>query len=242
MKIKCLVIDDEHLAREYIKNYIRKIPELELLGDFNSPLKATELIKKGEVDLLFIDIQMPDITGVDFIRSLTYKPEVIFTTAYQEYALEGFNLSVIDYLLKPFSFERFFQAVNKVIDKFKNKTAIGEITANSKKPHTTYNETYLAIHADRKIYKINISNLKYIEGQKAYVTFHTEKKKITALASLKDLEESLPEQNFIRIHKSYIVAIKEILSLEGNMIEISDIKLPVGKSYKEKVMRIFGGK
>jgi len=106
MKIRCLVIDDERLARDYLKNYISKVPELEMVGDFNSPLKATELIKSGNIDLLFIDIQMPDITGVDFVKSLSRKPEVIFTTAYQEYALEGFNLSAVDYLLKPFSFER----------------------------------------------------------------------------------------------------------------------------------------
>jgi len=240
MKIKCLVIDDERLAREYLKNYISKIPELELLGDFNSPLKATELIKKGEVDLLFIDIQMPDITGVDFVRSLSHKPEVIFTTAYQEYALEGFNLSAIDYLLKPFSFERFFQAVNKVIDKLESKSVIAEQAQMPMQSETSYAETYLTIRADRKFYKINFSDIKYIEGQKAYVTFHTNKKRITALASLKELEEALPEQQFIRIHKSYIVAISEIQSLEGNLIEVDDVKLPVGKSHKEDVLKVFG--
>ncbi|WP_346864457.1 LytTR family DNA-binding domain-containing protein [uncultured Draconibacterium sp.] len=240
MKINCLVIDDERLAREYLKNYISKIPELELLGDFNSPLKATELIKKGEVDLLFIDIQMPDITGIEFVKSLTYKPEIIFTTAYQEYALEGFNLSAIDYLLKPFSFERFFQAVIKVIDKLGDKSEKNIQPQLPEDVQTTYTESYLTIRADRKFYKINFDDIKYIEGQKAYVTFHTQKKRITALASLKELEESLPKKQFIRIHKSYIVSIKEILSLEGNIIEVDDIKLPVGKLYKEDVMKVFG--
>jgi len=240
MKIKCLVIDDERLAREYIKNYITKIPELELLGDFNSPLKATELIRKGEVDLLFIDIQMPDITGVDFVRSLSNKLEVIFTTAYQEYALEGFNLSAIDYLLKPFSFERFFQAVNKVIDKFESKSGANQQPQISEKTQTTYAETYLTIRADRKLYKINFNNIKYIEGQKAYVTFHTQNKRITALASLKELNKALPHKQFIRIHKSYIVSISEILSLEGNTIEVDDVKLPVGKIYKDDVLKVFG--
>jgi DNA-binding LytR/AlgR family response regulator len=240
MKIKCLVIDDERLAREYIKNYISKVPQLELVGEFNSPLKATELIKKGEVDLLFLDIQMPDITGVDFIKSLTNKPEVIFTTAYQEYALEGFNLSAVDYLLKPFSFERFYQAVNKVIDKF--ESGAGKIDNNSipAQAQTSFAENYLSIRADRKFYKINFDDIKYIEGQKAYVTFHTNKKKITALASLKELEEALPDKQFVRIHKSYIVAISEILSLEGNIIEVDNIKLPVGKMYKEAVLMVFG--
>lgn len=240
MKIKCLVIDDERLAREYLKNYIAKIPELELVDAFNSPLKATELIKKGEVDLLFIDIQMPDITGVEFVKSLTHKPEVIFTTAYQEYALEGFNLSAIDYLLKPFSFERFFQAVNKVIDKFESKTPAAESTPLGIQAQTSFAETYLTIRADRKFYKINFSDIKYIEGQKAYVTFHTNKKRITALASLKELEDALPKIDFIRIHKSYIVSIQDIQSLEGNLIEVEDAKLPVGKMYKDDVLKVFG--
>lgn len=239
-KIKCLVIDDERLARDYIKNYISKIPELELLGDFNSPLKAMELIKSGEVDLLFLDIQMPDITGVDFMKSLVHKPEVIFTTAYQEYALEGFNLSAVDYLLKPFSFERFFQAVNKVFDKLENKTTSDHTAQDQVLAETTFADTYLTIRADRKFYKINFDDIKYIEGQKAYVSFHTNKKRITALASLKELEESLPKDKFIRIHKSYIVAIREILSLEGNTIEVNNMDLPVGKMYKDEVLKLFG--
>lgn len=240
MKIRCLVIDDERLARDYLKNYISKVPELELLGDFNSPLKATELIKSGNVDLLFIDIQMPDITGVDFVKSLSKKPEVIFTTAYQEYALEGFNLSAVDYLLKPFSFERFYQAVNKVIDKLENKHIVDDAENSPPQSQTSYTDNYLTIRADRKFYKINFNDLVYIEGQKAYVTFHTCNKNITALASLKELEEALPENQFIRIHKSYIVAIREINSLEGNMIEIHNKQLPVGKSYKEAVLKLFG--
>nr|WP_321452745.1 LytTR family DNA-binding domain-containing protein [uncultured Carboxylicivirga sp.] len=239
MKIKCLVIDDERLAREYLKNYITKIPQLELAGDFNSPLKAIDLIKNNEVDLLFLDIQMPDITGINFMKSLDNKPEVIFTTAYQEYAIEGFNINAIDYLLKPFSFERFFKAVNKVIDKFDLMEGKTSEPAPIHFPKESSHQ-YLTIKADRKLYKINFNHIKYIEGQRAYVTFHTDKKKITALASLKDLEEALPKQDFIRIHKSYIVSVKEILSLEGNTIEVNDVKLPVGKLYKDEVLRIFG--
>jgi len=239
MKIKCLVIDDERLAREYIKNYISKVPELELIGDFNSPLKAMEIIKKEEIGLLFLDIQMPDITGIDFIKSLNHTPEVIFTTAYQEYALEGFNLNVTDYLLKPFSFERFYQAVNKVIDKLENRP-LSTADKAEQASQTNYGDYYLTIRADRKFYKINFDDISYIEGQKAYVTFHTKTKNITALASLKELEEALPKEQFIRIHKSHIVAIREITSLEGNTIEIGDHKLPIGSTYKEAVNKVFG--
>lgn len=239
MQIKCLIIDDERLAREYLKNYVSKIPQLDLVGDFNSPLKATELIKSGEIDLIFIDIQMPDITGIDFIKSLTHKPEIIFTTAYQEYALEGFNLSAIDYLLKPFSFDRFFQAINKAIDKLSSQKKILDSTV-SEQTQTSFSETFLTIRADRKFYKINFDDIKYIEGQKAYVTFHTKQKRITALASLKDLEEALPQKQFLRTHRSYIVAVSEIQSLEGNIIEVANNKLPVGKMYKDEVLKIFG--
>ena len=239
MTIKCLVIDDERLAREYIKKYISKIPQLELVGEFNSPIKALEIIKDQKIDLLFLDIQMPDITGVEFVKSLNHKPEIVFTTAYHEYALEGFNLNVVDYLLKPFSFERFFQAVNKVTDKLESKNQNRESSDISEKSETIVEETYLVIRADRKLYKINFTDINYIEGQKAYVTFHTINKKITALASLKELEDLLPKNQFIRIHKSYIVAIRVILSLEGNLIEVANTKLPVGKSYKEDVLKIF---
>lgn len=209
------------------------------MGEFNSPLKAIDVIKNEGIDLLFLDIQMPDITGIDFLKSLNTKPEVIFTTAYQEFALEGFNLNAIDYLLKPFSFDRFFQAVNKVIDKLSKETKT-EQAPPLQIEQTSFSESYLTIRADRKFYKINFDDIQYIEGQKAYVTFHTSKKKITALASLKELEQSLPPKQFIRIHKSYIVSIVEIQSLEGNLIEVANTKLPVGKIYRDNVGGLFG--
>jgi len=239
MKIKCLVIDDERLAREYLKNYISKVPQLELLGEYNSPLKAIDLIKSGNVDLLFLDIHMPDINGIEFLKTLNNAPDVIFTTAYQQYALEGFNLNITDYLLKPFSFERFLQAVNKIHDKPEVSSSYGEEPPSQLTSQTSFSDSYLTIRADRKFYKINFSDLNYIEGQKAYVTFHTTNKNITALASLKELEDSLPKKEFIRIHKSYIVSIREILSLEGNILEIPGAKLPVGKMYKDRVLKVF---
>lgn len=234
--IRCAIVDDEFLARQYLSDYVSKIPFLELVGDFNSPLKVIDLIKKGKIDLLFLDIQMPDITGLDFLRTLDKQPLVIFTTAYKEYALEGYEFNVTDYLLKPFSFERFLKAVNKVSEALENKTSYPE----TEQPSPKLYDDYLTIRADRKHYKINYDNLIYIEGQKAYVTFHTSNKKITALASLKELEEKLPEKKFIRIHKSYIVSIKHIDSLEGNLIEINKNQLPVGKSYRKAIEKVFG--
>lgn len=239
MKIRCIVVDDEALARKYLKDYISKVPFLELAGDFNSPLKAYELLEKGMVDLMFLDIQMPEISGLDFLRSLNRKPFVVLTTAYKEYALEGYELDIIDYLLKPFSFNRFLKAANKVNMIMLNKEKKDEPTSSYNQ--TDFHEDYIIIRADRKYYKINYDDLIFVEGQKAYVTFHSEgKKNITALASLKELEEKLPEKKFIRIHKSFIVSVKKIDALEGNMIEIAGERLPVGKSFKSKVAELFG--
>lgn len=236
MKIRCAIVDDEFLARQYLSDYVSKVPFLELVGDFNSPLKVMDLIKKGYVDLLFLDIQMPDITGLEFLKTLEKQPLVVFTTAYKEYALEGYELNVTDYLLKPFSFERFLKAVNKVSVAIEGKNQGSIVDQAIPK---LYDE-YLTIRADRKHYKINYSELIYIEGQKAYVTFHTTNRKVTALASLKELEEKLPDKQFVRIHKSFIVSIKYIDTLEGNIVEINQEKLPVGKSYKAAIERVFG--
>jgi DNA-binding LytR/AlgR family response regulator len=212
------------------------------VGDFNSPLKVIELIKAGEVDLLLMDIQMPDITGIEFLKTMDKAPHVILTTAYEEYALQGYELNVVDYLLKPFSFERFLKAVNKVqelVEKDQKAESGAAVTGDvNLKPKLK--EDHLIIRADRKLYKINYEDLLYIEGQKAYVTFHTKKKNITALASLRDLEEQLPSSLFLRIHKSYIVSIHEIESLEGNQVEIGGIHLSVGKSYRPDVEKVFG--
>ena len=178
---------------------------------------------------------------MDFLKTLQTKPYIILTTAYKEYAIESYELDVADYLLKPFSFDRFVKAVNKVMEKAEKSEKPAEQNQNNdetEKPK--WHDNYLVIRADRKYYKINYEDLKYIEGQKAYVTFHTTEKRVTALASLKELEEKLPSDLFIRIHKSYIVSIKKIDALEGNMIEIEGKYFPVGKNYRAKVDEIFG--
>jgi len=237
--MKCAIVDDEFLARKYLSDYISKIPFLELVGDYNSPLKIIDAIKSREIELLFLDIQMPDITGIDFLKNIEYRPKVIITTAFREFALEGYELNVVDYLLKPFSFDRFLKAVDKVLALQQEPNKIAEGTKPETQETTIY-DTYIVIRADRKFYKINYEDLLYIEGQKAYVTFHTKSKNITAIASLKDLEEKLPATDFMRTHKSYIVAVKYIDSLEGNLLEINNKHLPVGKSYKEGVEKLFG--
>jgi len=183
---------------------------------------------------------MPEISGIDFLKSQDHIPQVILTTAYKEYAIDGYELNITDYLLKPFSFDRFLKAVNKA-----NQLFLSAAKPEEEKPtgqsQTDFHDNYIIIRADRKYYKINYSDLVYIEGQKAYVTFHSEDaKNITALASLKELEDKLPEKEFIRIHKSFIVSVKHIKSMEGNQVEITDRMLPVGKSYKAEVNKVFG--
>ena len=223
MKLTCAIIDDEYLARQYIRDYIERLPFLDLAGDYNSPLLIMDELKRNAIDILFLDIQMPDITGIDFLKILNPQPYIILTTAYKEYALEGYEHNVIDYLLKPFSFDRFLKAINKVVDMVEKERT---------------GRTFMTIRADRKLYKINYDDLIYIEGQRAYVTFHTTQKKITALISMKELEEKLPGDQFIRIHKCFIVSIKYLESLEGNMIEICGRKLAVGSSYRDQVEKI----
>lgn len=245
MKLRCAVVDDEFLARQYVKEYIQKIGFLEFEGDYNSPLKVMDQIRDGSIDLLFLDIQMPDITGIEFLKTLDKVPYVIITTAYKEYAIEGYELNVVDYLLKPFSFERFLKAVNKVAEMAEKKesdiaVSTEPVEAEKKEEAAILHEDYLVIRADRKYYKINYQDLILVEGQKAYVTFHTEQRKITGLASLKQLEETLPSDRFIRIHKSYIVARKSIDALEGNMVEVNGKHYPIGRSYKPQVEELFG--
>jgi DNA-binding LytR/AlgR family response regulator len=240
MKLTCAIVDDEFLARQYIKDYVEKLPFLHLIGDFDSPLMILGELKKNTIDILFLDIQMPDISGLDFLKTLNSQPYVILTTAYQEYAMEGYEHNVIDYLLKPFSFDRFLKAVNKVIDKVqKERAVVGGGNSFGAGSIPVMQDTYMTIRADRKWYKIDFNDLMYIEGQKAYVTFHTKTKKITALIYLKELEESLPAKMFIRIHKSFIVSIKNIETLEGNMIGICGQKLSVGSNYREQVHHLF---
>ncbi len=235
MRLTCVIVDDEFLARQYLKDYVERISFLDLVGDYDSPLMILEQLKQNAIDILFLDIQMPDISGIDFIKTLHTQPYIILTTAYKEYAIEGYELNVIDYLLKPISFDRFLKAVNKVTDRLRKEGKFN--TGMDEEP--VLKDTYMTIRADRKWYKIHYDDLFYIEGQKAYVTFHTRNKKITALFSLKDLEDKLPAGMFIRIHKSFIVSVRHIETLEGNLIGICGQKLPVGSSYRTQVDNLF---
>jgi DNA-binding LytR/AlgR family response regulator len=234
MKIKSLIVDDEQYARKLLEGYINRIPDLELAGQCKNSMEAMQQLNKQHIDLLFLDIQMPDLTGIEFMKTLLNKPLVIFTTAYPEYALEGYELDVIDYMLKPISFERFLKGVNKAIEQIMLKR-------QSETEHFADEELnrdragHINIKADHKIYKLRHDRILYIEGLKEYVIFHTRERKFIVLESLKRLEEVLPSGQFIRVHKSYIVNITKIDSLYGNLIEILDHQIPIGKSYSDHV-------
>ena len=229
MSIKCIIADDEHPALQLLANYISKMPELELVAQCENALEANQFLQEGKIDLIFLDIQMPDLTGLDLLKSLKNKPVVILTTAYSEYALESYELDVTDYLVKPFSFERFIQAVNKAQELITLKKNKG---SQAGKPH-------LFVKADYKKVKLNYEDILYIEGLREYVSFFTKDKRIIVLESMKNLESTLPADEFIRVHKSYIVSIEKVDAVVGNLLEIGDKQIPVGKSYREKVKQVF---
>lgn len=232
-KIKVMVIDDEFPARKLLSDYISKVPNFELCKQCSDALEASAYLQSNPIDLLFTDIQMPELSGLDFVKSMVNKPMVVFTTAYSEYALESYDLEAVYYLLKPISFASFMKAVNKATELF-NLKHTSENTAKTSQPES---KDFLMVKADYKLYKINFDDLIYIEGQSEYVTFHMVDKKVTAYYSLKKLEEELPSNRFLRIHKSYIVAQKRIEAIEGNMVVIGKEKLSIGKNYKDMLMQ-----
>lgn len=238
--IKCLVVDDEELARRLVISYCERLPHLEVVGQAANPIEAMQLLKAREVDLLFLDIQMPEMTGTEMLRILRRPPAVVLTTAYSNYALESYDLDVVDYLLKPFSFERFLRAVNKAEDSLRQsperrQEAPTPATAPLPDIAPAAAPTFQLVKSEHKVFRIPHPDILYVESAREYVIYHTPKGKTMALGSLKKLEEELPA-NFIRIHKSYIVARDKVEVLEGNMLRVGEKSLPIGASYREKVL------
>lgn len=239
-KINCLVVDDEELARALLENYIGRLPHLAVAGLCKDPLEALQTLQSQPVDLLFLDIQMPGLTGVEFLRTLHQKPITVFTSAYPDYALEGYSLDVTDYLLKPFSFERFVQAVNKASDLIRLKNAPLPTTAAAPPPAAAERD-FILVKADHKVHRLRFEDIHYIESMREYVAWHTEQGRILSLNSLKNLEQELPASQFVRIHKSYMVPTARIGILEGSLLHVGKEKLPIGASYREEIVRRFFG-
>ena len=236
-KIHCLVIDDEPPAREILKQYIAGVEALELAGTCSNAVEAVSFLKEHPVDLLLLDIQMPQLLGTNFIRTLKNPPKVIFTTAYRKYAVEGFELDAVDYLLKPISFERFLKAVNKVLQ-LNIGSAQAMPTSATKEKQNGESNSFLYFRAERKMVKVFFRDILYVEGLKDYIRIVTDNKTIITKYVLSTLEEMLPANEFLRIHKSYIVAIYKIDSYNADTIHIAKHELPIGRLYKFDVNRV----
>ena len=236
----CIIIDDERHAIDVLEHYVRQIPDLQLLGSFSNPLEALQFLNKTSADLLFLDIQMPEISGIDLIRAIPNRTKIILTTAYSEFVTEGFELEVADYLLKPVPFPRFLKAVQRV------QQAIG--TANAKEPADAGElaDDYFFVKTEMKgkILKINFREIDYIEGEKNYVAIFHAGVKTMALLNLKDLEDRLPARYFMRIHRSYIIPLEKIIAIEGNTVSIRAIKekILLGDTYRAAFLERMKGK
>ena len=234
-KIQCLVIDDEPLAREMLKQHIGGVEALALAGTCSNAVEAISFLKEHHVDLLFLDIQMPQLLGTNFIRTLKNPPKVIFTTAYRKYAVEGFELDAVDYILKPISFERFLKGVNKVLQ---INIKPEQVAATTKENQTDATNSFLYFRADRKMVKVFFRDILFIEALKDYIKIVTDSKTIVTKYVLSTIEEMLPSTEFLRIHKSYIIAINKIESFNTDSIQIAKHELPIGRLYKYDVTRV----
>ncbi len=235
--INCLAVDDESLALDLLEDNIRKVPFLNLVKRCKNAFEAQEIMQQQQIDLLFLDIQMPGISGVQFVQSLKNSPMVIFVTAYEEFALEGFNLDVIDYLLKPVSFERFLKAVNKSYELYNLKNQ--EVALPPAAETSSAPQEYLFVNADYSLVKIRISDILYVEGLKDYVKIYLEgqPRPVITRLTMKAMEEKLPSGPFLRVHKSFIIAFDKIESIRNLRIKIGQVHIPISESYGEALFK-----
>ncbi len=231
--INAIIVDDEPLAQDILETYLEKIPQIELIAKCDNAFEANDALKANDIDLMFLDINMPQLTGTDFLKGLSDPPVTIFTTAYPNYALEGFELNALDYLVKPISTERFLTACNRAIEQaeLKQKANAGEVVEDKS------GADFFFVKADKKLVRVNLADIVYIEGLKDYVIIRMPEDRVITLQTMKSLDERLPSADFQRIHRSYIVNVNRIEALHGNMVEVKEkgktTSLPVGKSYRE---------
>lgn len=235
MKIKCLIIDDEPLAIKVIENHLQDFQNMELVGTFNTAISALPAIKEENIDVIFLDINMPKMSGLDFLRSLTNKPHIIITTAYREYAVDSFDLDVLDYLVKPIPFSRFLKAINKITNIVNLEKEKSTDTSLKEEPH-------IFLKVDKKLMKIKLNDILYIESLKDYIKVITRVGDYLVHKSMTSISEELPQENFLRIHRSFNIAINKITSIEGNSVEIANRRIPIGRNYlqiaKHKILNL----
>lgn len=243
--IRCLIVDDEPLALHILEDYISKIPFLQLVKATTNPIEALTLVQEKQVDLVFLDVQMPELTGIQFLRIANGKAKVILTTAYPQYALEGYELDVIDYLLKPIAFDRFFKSVQKAQAVLQPAAAPAPAPQQDHAPQPKQQDLlsdFIFVKTEHKIQKVYLNDILFIEGLKDYISIFTPQERIITLQNMKKMEDALPERHFIRVHKSYIVSINKIDSIERSRIFIGDKIIPVGDTYREEFFKIIDGK
>ena len=224
--MKCLVIDDEPKALDILKDYIQKVAFLELAGAYRDSLEALNYLQNHPVDLIFLDVNMPDLSGIQFLNALTIQPLIIFSTAYSEYAVESYDYNAVDYLLKPIEFERFLKAANKALEQFQ-----------SKKMTNKEGQDYILIKSGTEMYRLDVSEILYIKGAGNYVTFITKNNEIMSLLNMKDVLRMLPVNQFYRIHKSFIVNFRQVALIEKDQVKIKDKKIPIGEVYRDRFLK-----
>lgn len=239
--MKIILVDDEPLALEVLETHFANIPDIEIVAKCKNALEANEVLNKTSVDLMFLDIQMPQLTGIDFLKTLSKPPLVVFTTAYSKYAMEGYEYNVLDYLLKPIAFDRLFKTINKARERL-NLVSKSDNGLISHATEQAIEQEYMFVKSDKKLIKIKYDDIIYIEGLKDYVIIKQDTGRIITLQTMKSLEEKLPREKFVRIHRSYIANLERIKSIEGNMLEITEKgqfkHLPIGKNYKDELLEV----
>lgn len=230
-KLTAVAIDDEPLALEVIEHFAGKSGDLDLVMAFENPLEAISFLQDNKVDLIFLDIQMPDLTGIQLLESLIYKPMIVFTTAYSQYAVDSYELGAIDYLLKPVSLDRFLKAVNKAVSFIRAQNALDE----KSNEHADIKD-YMFIKSDTRFFKVNLGEILYVEGMRDYVAVHTPERRIMTLMSMSKMMDKLPESDFMRVHKSYIIGLNHIQLIQNNRVKIVEKEIPISNSYKESFL------
>jgi DNA-binding LytR/AlgR family response regulator len=234
MKTRCLIVDDEPLAIEVIENHIGQFENMEIVATCRNAIQALEILEKVQIDLIFLDIQMPKLTGIDFLKAINNPPKVIFTTAYIDHAIEGYELDVVDYLIKPISFQRFIKAINKYFERTNSEPRSG----HHLRQNDVSEKDYIFVKSERKKHKLLFSDIRYIESIKDYIKIYSKEKRLIVKHSLTSFEDELPAGKFLRIHRSYIVNLDFITAYTAYDIEINSVELPIGISYKQKVFEI----
>ncbi|RZL69508.1 MAG: response regulator transcription factor [Pedobacter sp.] len=243
MILKCIAVDDEPLALDIIADYVAKVPFLELVKRTENAIEAMQLVQEGNIDLVFLDIQMPELTGIQFLKIAGNKASYILTTAYSQYALESYDLNVSDYLLKPIAFDRFYKAVEKVRNqRQKQETTAVPVPEPVAAPVNAPIQDFIFVKTEHKIQKIELDDILYIEGLKDYISIFTKNERVITLQNMKKMEETLPKGDFIRVHKSYIIAVDKIESIERSRIAIAGKTIPVGDTYRDAFFKLIDAK